>query len=221
MDALVPSFLKLLRDPSPHVRLNVLAKLEALSRVVNVRTLGGSLLPALKELSEDRSWRVRLATIDFTATAARLLGVDAWAAGSDAATMCLEWLHDGAFAIREAAALNLARLATAFGAPWAEKALLPRVLSLAESAGKRPPARAPVLAWQNVPIPSTHRLTALLALSVRGARPRPFIRCAAHNKRTHPPPTHTHTFPTAAPCARAFPRAAGLKGAARARGAVP
>ncbi len=167
IDALVPPFLKLLKDPSPHVRLNVLAKLPALSGVVNVKTLGSSLLPALKELSEDRAWRVRLATIDFTATAARLLGVDCWAPGSEATAMCLAWLTDGTFAIREAAALNLARLANEFGAPWVERALLPKVLALAESAGKRLPPRAPVVQWQNVPIPSTHRMTALMALAVR------------------------------------------------------
>ena len=119
------------------VRLNVLAKLEALGAVINVKTLAGSLLPALSELGRDRAWRVRLATIDFFAGVAKALGPEPWAPGSEAVELALSWLKDQTFAIREAGALNLARLAEVLGPAWADRALLPRV---------RPqtPRRAPV-----------------------------------------------------------------------------
>ena len=149
------------------VRLNVLAKLEALGGVISLKTLAGSLLPALTELGRDRSWRVRLAAIDLQGTSfARLLGADCFQPGSEAVELALEWLMDQTFAIREAGALNCGRLAEAHGGAWAERALLPRVIAMAECVGKRPPA-GPLLAWQNIPIASTQRMTALMVLGVR------------------------------------------------------
>jgi serine/threonine-protein phosphatase 2A regulatory subunit A len=43
--------------------------------------------------------------------------------------MCLSWLQDCVHTIREAATLNLRKLAKLFGPEWAQKQLLPHVLA--------------------------------------------------------------------------------------------
>jgi hypothetical protein len=130
VESLLPLFLRLLKDASAQVRLNVIAHLEALNGVLGVATLAQSLLPAVQELSADRSWRVRQATVDFMPQLARQLGPAVFEAQPELAELCLAWLQDPVFAVREAAAANLRRLAEVFGAAWADAVLVPRLLAL-------------------------------------------------------------------------------------------
>ena len=130
IESLLPLFLRLLKDPSAQVRLNVIAHLEAVNSVLGLATLAQSLLPAIQELSADRSWRVRQAIIDFMPQLARQLGPAVFEAQPELADLCLSWLADPVFAVREAAAGNLRRLAEVFGAAWADAVLVPRLLAL-------------------------------------------------------------------------------------------
>lgn len=41
--------------------------------------------------------------------------------------LCMTWLMDHVFAIREAATLNLRKLVDQFGAEWAETTIIPKV----------------------------------------------------------------------------------------------
>lgn len=45
-------------------------------------------------------------------------------------TLCMTWLMDHVFAIREAATLNLRKLVDQFGAEWAENTIIPKVLAM-------------------------------------------------------------------------------------------
>lgn len=111
VSGLLPHFLTLLKDKTPEVRgvaraparpsgvralqvrLNVISKLDAVHRVVGVKLLSQSLLPAILELSEDKQWRVRLAIVDFMPLLARQLGVDVF--NAELAALCFRWLSDG------------------------------------------------------------------------------------------------------------------------------
>ena len=130
-EGLLPLFLSLLKDDSPEVRLNIIGKLEALNAVVGVDLLSASLLPAVTELAEDRHWRVRLAIIEYIPALASQLGMPFF--DDKLGLLCLSWLTDSVHAIREAAALNLRRLAEAFGAEWAAQHIVPQVLTLTKS----------------------------------------------------------------------------------------
>lgn len=44
--------------------------------------------------------------------------------------LCMTWLMDHVFAIREAATLNLRKLVDQFGAEWAESTIIPKVLAM-------------------------------------------------------------------------------------------
>ena len=127
IEKLLPLFLQLLKDEFPEVRLNLIATLHALNAVVGVDLLAQSLLPAIAELAEDRQWRVRLAIIEYIPLLAAQLGASFF--DEKLSVMCLSWLQDCVHTIREAATLNLRKLAKLFGPEWAQKQLLPHVLA--------------------------------------------------------------------------------------------
>jgi serine/threonine-protein phosphatase 2A regulatory subunit A len=130
IDVLLPQFLKYLKDPSSQVRLNVISNLEAVNKVVLLKTLSQSLLPAIRELSTDKTWRVRQSIISFTPQLARQLGADVFDEHPELSELCLKWLDDPVFAVREAAADNLKKLCETFGPAWADRILVSRLLTL-------------------------------------------------------------------------------------------
>jgi serine/threonine-protein phosphatase 2A regulatory subunit A len=57
----------------------------------------------------------------------RQLGSDFF--DTELTTLCIKWLADPVFSIREAAAANLHKLADVFGPAWAEAIIIPRILT--------------------------------------------------------------------------------------------
>ncbi|PRP84552.1 phosphoprotein phosphatase A [Planoprotostelium fungivorum] len=127
IEYLIDIFLALLKDEFPDVRLNIIAKLDAISSV-GIDLLAQSLLPAIVDLAEDRQWRVRLAIIEYIPLLGSQLGIQFF--DEKLSNLCLTWLGDSVFAIREAAALNVKKLAEVFGTEWAKNNIIPKVLSL-------------------------------------------------------------------------------------------
>lgn len=127
IEHLIDIFLLLLKDEFPDVRLNIIAKLDAVNSV-GIDLLAQSLLPAIVELAEDRQWRVRLAIIEYIPLLGSQLGIQFF--DEKLSNLCLTWLGDNVFAIREAAALNIKKLAEVFGTEWAKNNIIPKVLSL-------------------------------------------------------------------------------------------
>lgn len=140
-------FLQCLKDEFPDVRLNIISKLDNVNQVIGVELLSQSLLPAIVELSEDKSWRVRLAIIEFIPLISKQLGMQFF--DEKLSTMCMSWLSDSVFAIREAATVNLRRLTEVFGYEWAKTNLIPKILAMVTHTN------------------CTHRLTTVFALNVR------------------------------------------------------
>ncbi|KAF8216232.1 armadillo-type protein [Mycena galopus ATCC 62051] len=91
-----PSLPPSLKDDFPEVRLNIISKLEQLimQTVIGIELLSETLLPAIVELAEDKSWRL--------------------------GNLCMSWLGDTVFSIREAATVNLKKLTEVFGVEWAK-----------------------------------------------------------------------------------------------------
>ena len=189
VDSVLPLFLRLLKDTAPHIRLHALARIDVLASAVPLRSLAPSLLPAVEDLSSARSWRLRAATINFMPALARLLGAEVFETTPTLVDLVLRWLADPVFAIREAAAVNLRALALAFGAPWAERVLMPRVLGLVDAAAAGSASGA-ASAFQM-------RMTSLLALIVSiffGTNLVVFYAALAHSiDLTSPYPFHPHT----------------------------
>ncbi|KAI7044906.1 protein phosphatase PP2A regulatory subunit A, partial [Hortaea werneckii] len=106
--------------------------LERVNEVIGIELLSQSLLPAIVQLAEDKNWRVRLAIIQHIPLLAAQLGVKFF--DEKLASLCMSWLGDTVFSIREASTQNLRRLTEVFGVEWAERdgGILSRVGGMAE-----------------------------------------------------------------------------------------
>ncbi|KAJ2389537.1 protein phosphatase 2A structural subunit, partial [Coemansia sp. RSA 2603] len=129
IEHLLPLLLRLLKDTFPDVRLNIISKLDVVDSVVGIDSLSQSLLPAIVELAEDKQWRVRLAIIEYVPLIASQLGVQFF--NEQLANLCMSWLGDPVFSIREAATINLKKLTEVFGVDWARSTIIPKILAMA------------------------------------------------------------------------------------------
>lgn len=76
----------------------------------------------MQELALDRQWRVRLAILEHTPLLAKHLSEDEFTNLLWPNTV--KWLGDPVFVVREAAILNIKKLADILGADWAERNVL-------------------------------------------------------------------------------------------------
>ena len=98
--------------------------------MIGIELLSESLLPAVVELAEDKSWRVRQAIIEYMPLLATQLGKQFF--DEQLGTLCMSWLGDTVYSIREAATVNLRKLTEAFGVEWARVAIVPKVVGMAK-----------------------------------------------------------------------------------------
>ncbi|OPJ76062.1 hypothetical protein AV530_002806 [Patagioenas fasciata monilis] len=101
--------------PCPEVRLNIISNLDCVNEVIGIRQLSQSLLPAIVELAEDAKWRVRLAIIEYMPLLAGQLGVEFF--DEKLNSLCMAWLVDHVYAIREAATSNLLGITGSYWEP--------------------------------------------------------------------------------------------------------
>jgi serine/threonine-protein phosphatase 2A regulatory subunit A len=118
----------MLKDEFPEVRLHIISKLELVNQVIGIDLLSQSLLPAIVQLAEDKQWRVRLAIIEYIPLLASQLGVKFF--DEQLSNLCMGWLGDTVFSIREAATHNLKKLTEVFGVEWASEAIIPKVMAM-------------------------------------------------------------------------------------------
>lgn len=121
----------MLKDDYHEVRLNIISKLNSnTTNAIGIDMLSYHLLPAIVELAEDKQWRVRLAIIEYIPALAVELGSGFF--DEKLSNLCLSWLRDEVYAIREAASINLKNIIEAFGAQWSLKNIIPYVLELSK-----------------------------------------------------------------------------------------
>lgn len=90
--------------------------------------LSDSLLPAIVELAEDKSWRVRQAIIQYIPLLATQFGRPFF--DEELGNLCMSWLGDSVYSIREAATVNLKKLTEVFGVDWARVSIVPKVVGM-------------------------------------------------------------------------------------------
>jgi serine/threonine-protein phosphatase 2A regulatory subunit A len=96
--------------------------------VIGIELLSQSLLPAIVQLAEDKQWRVRLAIIEYIPLLAKQLGVEFF--DEKLGNLCMSWLGDTVFSIREAATQNLKKLTEVFGVEWAKATIIPKIMTM-------------------------------------------------------------------------------------------
>lgn len=100
------------------------------SVVIGIDLLQENLLPAIVELAEDKSWRVRQAIIEYIPLLANQLGKPFF--DEQLGNLCMSWLGDTVYSIREAATVNLKKLTEVFGVDWAKVAIVPKVMGMGQ-----------------------------------------------------------------------------------------
>lgn len=128
IDHLLPMFLQMLKDEFPEVRLHIISKLELVNNVIGIELLSQSLLPAIVQLAEDKQWRGGVGIIEYIPLLASQLGVKFF--DEKLSSLCMGWLGDTVFSIREAATHNLKKLTEVFGVEWASEAIIPKVMAM-------------------------------------------------------------------------------------------
>lgn len=98
--------------------------------VIGIELLSQSLLPAIVQLAEDKQWRVRLAIIEYIPLLGSQLGVKFF--DEQLSDLCMGWLGDTVFSIREAATTNLRKLTEVFGVEWAQGSIIPKVMAMGQ-----------------------------------------------------------------------------------------
>lgn len=73
---------------------------------------------------------MRLAIIEYIPLLASQLGVKFF--DEKLSTLCMSWLGDTVFSIREAATQNLKKLTEVFGVDWASEAIIPKVMAMGQ-----------------------------------------------------------------------------------------
>lgn len=99
-------------------------------KVIGIELLSQSLLPAIVQLAEDKQWRVRLAIIEYIPLLASQLGVKFF--DEQLSDLCMGWLGDTVFSIREAATQNLKKLTEVFGVEWSKESIIPKVMAMGQ-----------------------------------------------------------------------------------------
>lgn len=128
IDRLLPIFLNMLKDEFPDVRLNIILNLSVVNETIGISLLSTSLLPAITELAQDHKWRVRLAIIEYIPKLASQLGESFF--NNELLNLCMLWLWDPVFAVRDAAVNNLKDLTVIFGPAWGDAHIVSRLLSI-------------------------------------------------------------------------------------------
>lgn len=125
-EQLLPILLDMLKDEFPDVRLNIIGNLKVVNDVIGVELLSESLLPAITELANDMNWRVRMAIINYIPILAEQLGKKFF--DKQLRDLCLSWLWDTVYSIRNAAVANLKRLTEIFGDEWSREEIISKLL---------------------------------------------------------------------------------------------
>ncbi|CAN4088862.1 unnamed protein product [Withania somnifera] len=131
IEHLLPILHAFLKDCSSKVRLQIISEVHQMNQVIGIDQLSQSLLSVIVELTDVRhNWRVRNAMIEFIPVLASQLGVSIY--NDKLATLCMQWLKDKVYTIRDTAAQNLKRLAEIFGQEWASEHVIPQVLNMVD-----------------------------------------------------------------------------------------
>jgi len=128
---LISILFQLLKDESADVRLRLIGKLDQLLPVVGLGKLAENVIPAITELGQNKSWRIRLCVLECIPPLSQQLTLDYF--GKNLCDLCFDWLTDTVYAVRNAAIVNVVKLTQRFGEEFTLNYVLPKVNSLMQN----------------------------------------------------------------------------------------
>ena len=95
-----PIFLTLIKDENIEIRMSLINNLSELNKVIDINNIIESIMPPIKEISSNKSWRVRIQIMEIIPVLAKLFNQHLFM--SNLFPICITSLMDSVFSIREA-----------------------------------------------------------------------------------------------------------------------
>ena len=99
-DYIFPVFLTLIKDENIEIRMSLINNLPELNKVIDINNIIESIMPPIKEISANKSWRVRIQIMEIVPVLAKLFNQHLLM--SNIFPICITSLMDSVFSIREA-----------------------------------------------------------------------------------------------------------------------
>ena len=99
-DYIFPIFLTLIKDENIEIRMNIINNLSELNKVIEIDNIIESIILPIKEISANKSWRVRIQIMEIVPVLAKLFNQHLFM--SNIFPICIIALMDSVFSIREA-----------------------------------------------------------------------------------------------------------------------
>ena len=98
-DYIFPIFLTLIKDENIEIRMNLINNLSELNKVISINNIIESIMPPIKEISANKSWRVRIQIMEIVPVLVKLFNHNLFM--SNIFPICITSLMDSVFSIRE------------------------------------------------------------------------------------------------------------------------
>lgn len=128
---LISILFQLLKDDTPDVRLRLIGNLDQLLPVVGLGKLSENVIPAITELGQNKSWRIRQCVLEYIPSLSNQLTLEYFS--KNLCGLCFGWLTDSVYAVRTAAVTNLKKLTQRFGDEFTLQHVLPKINSLMQN----------------------------------------------------------------------------------------
>ena len=99
-DYIFPIFLTLIKDENIEIRMSLINNLSELNKVIEINNIIESIMPPIKEISANKSWRVRIQIMEIVPVLAKLFNQHLFM--TNIFPICITSLMDSVFSIREA-----------------------------------------------------------------------------------------------------------------------
>ena len=99
-DYIFPIFLTLIKDENLEIRMTLINNLSELNKVIEINNIIESVMPSIKEISANKSWRVRIQIMEIIPVLAKLFNQQLFM--NHIFPICITSLTDSVFSIREA-----------------------------------------------------------------------------------------------------------------------
>ena len=126
-----PIFLDLIKDEDHDIRMVIIKNLDKLNGVVNIDNFVQGIIPSLIEISDNNNWRVRCKVEETVPVFARIVNRKLFL--DNIMPICIKWLTDPVYAIRQRSCKIIKRLYDIFKGEDFEKKLLNKISSMAKS----------------------------------------------------------------------------------------
>jgi serine/threonine-protein phosphatase 2A regulatory subunit A len=126
-----PIFLDLIKDEDHDIRMVIIKNLDKLNEVINIDNYVKGIIPSLIEISDNNNWRVRNQVQEIVPVLARIVNKKLFI--DNIMPICLKWLTDPVYAIRQCSCKIIKRLHDIFKGEDFEKKLLNKISPMAKS----------------------------------------------------------------------------------------